>query len=141
MAINDDLDSAASLCANAADAATDQLIALGPRPSDAAAGATWDAQDSVLKNKISTLNNLSSSISSLIVSNALTAVWPNLDAIDKVTAAAQANITAISDISKAMAAIASVVNFGVAVITVATQPTAANAGSLVTAFKNMAGSL
>jgi hypothetical protein len=139
MAINDDLDAAATLCADAADAATDKLIGLGPRPTDPASAATWDAQDTVLKNKISTLNNVSSSISALIVSNALQAVWPNLDALDRVTASAQANIKAIADISKAMAAIASIINFGVAVLTVATQPTAANAGSVVTAFKNMLG--
>jgi hypothetical protein len=141
MAINDDLSSAANLCANAADAATDKLIALGPRPSTAPTASTWDAQDALLKNKISTLNNLSSSISALIVSNALQAIWPTLDALNGVTAAAQKDIDEIKDVSAAMAAVASVINFGVAVVTLTTQPTASNAGSLAKAFANMVSAL
>ncbi len=141
MAINDDLISVATLCANVADAAIDQLIRLGARPTDSAAATAWDAQDAVLKNKISTLNNLSSSISALIVSNALQDVWPALDTLGGVTSSAQVNIDKIADISKAMAAIASVINFGVSTIKVATQPTATNAQSLASAFTNMVGSL
>ena len=78
MAISDDLNEVATLCANAADAAIDKLIGLGPRPSDATAAATWDAQDAALKNTISTLNNLSSSISALIVIDALQKVWQKI---------------------------------------------------------------
>lgn len=141
MATIDDLTSAATLCANAANAALDLLIDLGPRPADAAGGATWDAQDSLLKNKISTLNNVSSSLSALIVSAALQAVWPILTDLDKVTDGAQKNIDEIRDITKAMAAVASVINFAVSVMTLATQPTAGNAGSVATAFKNMVNSL
>lgn len=137
MTINDDLNFAADLCANAADAAVDKLISLGPRPSDAAAAAAWDAHDAILKNKISTLNNLSSSISAMIVSNTLQSVWPDLVTLGNVTASAEENIKSIADISKAMVSIASVITFGVAVITVATQPTPANAGSMATAFTSM----
>lgn len=141
MAINDDLNCVASLCANAADAAVNTLINLGPRPGDAAGAATWDAQDALLKNKISTLNNLSSSISALIVNHALQSTWPNLAGLDKVTADAKKNIDAIKAIAKAMAAVASVINFAVAVITIATQPTAGNAGNVAIAFKNMVNTL
>lgn len=141
MATHDNLASVSQLCANAADAAVDLLIGLGPRPSDPAGASTWDAQDATLKNKISTLNNLSSSISALIVSDALQTVWPALDTLDKVTRTAQTNISSIKEIAKAMAAVASVINFGVAVVTVATQPTPGNAGSVVTAFKNMLGTI
>ena len=137
MATTSDLMSAAQLCANAADAAVDLLIGLGPRPSEAAGASAWDAQDTLLKNKISTLNNLSSAISALIVNDALEGVWPALTDLDKVTDAAQKNIDAIKEISKAMAAVASVINFGVAVATLATQPTPGNAGSVATAFRNM----
>ena len=141
MAINDDLTSAAELCGNAADAAVDLLIGLGPRPSDPAGASAWDAQDTLLKNKISTLNNLSSTISALIVSNALQQLWPTLTELAAVTEDAQKNIAAIEEISKAMAAVASVINFGVAVATLATQPTPGNAGSVATAFKNMVSTL
>ena len=141
MAISEDLNCVATLCGNVADAAVGALIALGPRPSDPAAASTWDAQDVLLKNKISTLNNLSSSISAIIVSNALQSVWPTLTALDSVTASAQNNVTAIKDISKAMAAVAAVISFGAAVLTLAAQSTPANAASLVSAFKNMVGSI
>lgn len=141
MAMSDDLNNVAGLCANGADAATTRLIALGPRPSDPVAAATWDAQDTLLKNKISTLNNLSASISALIVSDALAAVWPTLNELSGVTSAAEASIETIADVSKAMAALASVINFAVSVVTVATQPTISNAGSLVTAFNNMVQTL
>jgi hypothetical protein len=141
MATTDDLTSAATLCANAANAGLNLLIGLGPRPGDAAGGAAWDGQDSLLKNKISTLNNLSSSLSALIVSAALQAVWPTLTDLDKVTNGAQRNVDEIKEITKAMAALASVINFAVSVATLATQPTAGNAGSVATAFKNMVSSL
>lgn len=137
MATGDDLTNAAELCGNAADAAVDLLIDLGPRPADAAGAAAWDAQDTLLKNKISTLNNLSASLSALIVNNALQEVWPNLSGLDAVTGGAQKSIREIRDISQAMAAVASVIKFGVAMATLATQPTAGNAGSVATAFKNM----
>jgi hypothetical protein len=137
MTINKDLQNASDICANAADAATNKLISLGPRPNDLASAAIWDNQDSLLKNKISTLNNLSATISALIVSDALQNIWPNLTGLDKVTSSAQANIKTIADISKAMSTIASIVNFGVAVTLLSTQPTPANAASLVTAFENI----
>jgi|SRR5471030_2934306 len=138
---SENLDSAADLCSNAADAALTKLIELGARPADANAAATWDAQDSLLKNKISTLNNLSSSISAQIVSNALDQQWPNLNTLSAVTASAQVDIQKIADINQAMATLASIINFGVSVITMATQPSVANSESLATSFKNMAGIL
>jgi hypothetical protein len=137
MAITDDLTSAAALCANAADAATDKLIGLGPRPTDPTAGGVWDSQDTLLKNKISILNNLSSSISALIVSEALQNAWPQLDQLNNITNSAENDIARIANTVKVMVAIASVVNFGVAVVTLAMQPTPSNAASVVTALKNM----
>jgi hypothetical protein len=141
MATSDDLNNVAELCANAADAATTKLIALGPRPNDPGSAATWDAQDTLLKNKISTLNNLSASASALIVSDALAAVWPTLNDLSGITSSAEADIEKIANISSAMAALASVINFAVSVVTVATQPTISNAGGLLTAFNNMAQTL
>ena len=141
MTTKTDLESLAALCDEAADAAVDRLIGLGPRPADAHGAATWDAQDALLKNKISTLNNLSSSLSALIVQQALEQVWPALDALGEVTASAQASIARIREIAKTMATIASVINLGVAAVTLATQPTAGNATGLVSAFKNLEASL
>jgi hypothetical protein len=140
MALPDDLNSAATLCANAAAATTIQLIGLGARPIDPAAATKWDRQDTQLKNNISELNNLSSGISASIVSNALQAIWPNLQTLSVVTASAQADITAIKDISEAMSKIASIITFGVAVVTLAGAPTPANAQAVVTAFTKMTAS-
>ena len=141
MTTQSDLEALAVLCDLAADAAVDRLIGLGPRPSAPDSAATWDAQDALLKNKISTLNNLSSSLSALIVQQALQKVWPALDALSEVTASAQASIARIHEIAKTMAAIAAVINLGVAAVTLATQPTAGNATGLVNAFKNLKATL
>jgi len=108
---------------------------------DPAAAATWDAQDTMLKNKISILNNLSTSISAVIVSNAMQNVWPNLDSLAAVTASAQANIAAIANITKAMAAIATVINFGVALVTLASEPTPGNAANVLTSLTNLTATL
>jgi hypothetical protein len=140
MAIADDLNSSAELCANAADAATTKLIDLGPRPADPAAAAVWDHQDTLLKNNISVLNNVSSTLSAVIVSNALQQVWPNLQGLSDETNSAQGDINAIADISKAMVKLASIIDFGVAVVALAAQPTPGSAGAVVTAFGKMIAS-
>ncbi len=135
MAAITDLKSAQALCDAAADAAMDRLLALGIRPADAAAAADWDDQDALLKSKISTLSHLSSSIGAQIVVQALEDVWPQLDELDQVTAAAQASIARIERINRALTVIASVVTFAAAVVEVSTQPTVGNAGKVLTAFK------
>jgi hypothetical protein len=135
MTASTDLKSMETLCDNAADAALDLLIGLGARPTDSAAAATWDAQDALLKNKISTLNNLGSSIGATIVAQALEQVWPQLDALEQATAAAQASTAKIDEINKALVTLAAVINFATAAITLITQPSVDNAGKLVTAFK------
>jgi hypothetical protein len=132
---SDDMNAAAALCRNAADAALDRLLALGPRPKDTAKGQAWDHNDALLKNKIAVLTNQASSMSALIVSQALSDIWPNLDGLTKVTAAAQAEIKSIKAISDALTALASVINFGLAILAVATQPTPTNAGNVVAAFQ------
>jgi len=130
-----------TLCEESADAAMNLLIGLGARPSDAAAAATWDTQDALLKNKIATLTNLASSTGAAIVVKALDDVWPNLDGLDQVTSSAEGSIAKIKDINKALVAIASVINFATAAITVITQPTTSNANKLVTAFNGVKSSL
>ena len=130
-----------TLCEESADAAMNLLIGLGARPRDAAAAATWDTQDALLKNKIATLTNLASSTGAAIVVKALDDVWPNLDGLDQVTSSAEGSIAKIKDINKALVAIASVINFATAAITVITQPTTSNANKLVTAFNGVKSTL
>ncbi len=137
MAIADDLDSAAQLCGNAADAAVTKLIGLGPRPVDVTAAGVWDHQDALLKNNISVLNNVSSTISAVIVQTALQQVWPNLQGLSNETAAVQGDINAIADVSKAMVKLAAVIDFGVAVVALAAQPTPTGAGAVVSAFTKL----
>lgn len=141
MTASTDLKSMETLCDSAADAALDLLIGLGARPTDPAAAATWDAQDALLKNKISTLNNLASSIGATIVVQGLEDVWPQLDALQQAAAAAQANIARIGEINKALATLATVINVATAAITVITQPSVDNAGKLLTAFKGFKSSI
>lgn len=141
MATDVDLKTIEALCEGGADAAMDLLIKLGPRPSDPTKATTWDTQDALLKNKISTLSNLASSIGALLVVQTLQDVWPQMETLAHVTTSAEAKITKIAEINKALGAIASIVNFATAAITVATQPTPGNAGNLNTAFKNVQSAL
>jgi hypothetical protein len=138
---SDDLKSVQTLCEDAADASLDLLIGLGPRPSDPDAATTWDTQDALLKNKISTLTNLASSLGAAIVVKALQDVWPSLEELDDVTSAARGQIAKIADINKALTAVASVINFAAAAITIVTQPSPGNAGKLLTAFNGVKGQL
>jgi hypothetical protein len=138
MTISDDLNAASTLCANAADAAGDKLSALGARPTDMKAAAAWDAQAGSLRQNISKLNNLSSSISALIVVKELQSVWPELDQLNQVTASAQSDLVAIADTTKVILALATVINFGNAIVTLVAQPNLTSASALVTAFENLA---
>ncbi len=135
MTASTDLELMETLCEDMAHAGVGLLLGLGGRPADPAAAATWDAQDALLKNKTSTLVNLASSIGSTIVAEALEQVWPQLDALQQVTAAAQANIAKIDQINKALVTLASVINFATAAAALITQPSVDNAGKLVKAFK------
>jgi hypothetical protein len=141
MAAQDDLDSAHDLCENAIKAANDKITALGPRPADAAAGQTWDNQLASLQNAVGDLANLSASISAFAVTNALENAWPNLTDLAQVTAAAQANIQKIADITKALTALASIITFATSIVALVAQPTAANVGAVATAYKNVVSSM
>jgi hypothetical protein len=136
MAAELDLKTIEALCQAGADAALDMLIGLGPRPLDPAAATAWDAQGALLKGRVSMLTNMASSIGSTIVVQALQNVWPKLEALGQVTTSAKASIAKISEINKTLSAIASIVNFGTATITLVAQPTPANASGLIAAFKN-----
>jgi hypothetical protein len=131
---SDDLKSLEALCEDAADAAFDLLVGLGPRPADPSAATAWDTQDALLKNKISTLNNFASSIGATIVVQALDDVWPQLNGLKDVAAEAESKIAKIAEINKTMSAIASVINFATAAVTVITQPSVGTANKLASAF-------
>ena len=140
MALADDLNSAAALCANAADAATTKLIGLGPRPTEPVAAALWDHKDAILKTDISVLNNLSSTISAVIISNALKQLWPQLQGLNDITTSAEADIAATADISKAFVKIASIIDFGVSVAALAAQPSPSAVQAVISAVTKMRAS-
>jgi hypothetical protein len=140
MPVLGDLEGSAVLCKNGANAAMDKLIGLGPRPIDNAGAEQWDHQDAVLKNQISVLANLSSTLSALIVSKALQDVWPKLDGLGQITTDVQAKIKTISDIAQAAVRIATIVDFGVAVVALATTPSADAAKGVYEAFKKVSAS-
>jgi hypothetical protein len=140
MPVIGDLEGSAILCKNGADAAMDKLIGLGLRPIDDAEAEQWDRQDALLKKQISVLANLSSTLSALIVSKGLEDVWPKLDGLSQITTDVRAEIKTISDITHAAVRIATIVDFGVSVVALATTPSANAAKDVYEAFKKVAAS-
>lgn len=137
----DDLKSVQTICDNTADAALNLLIGLGPRPTETGAAAVWDTHDALLKNKVSSLTNLSSSIGATIVVEAISDVWPELEKLDAVTTTALGQIAKIADVNKGLTVAATVITFATAAIAVVSQPTLGNAGRLVTAFNGVKAQL
>ena len=135
-----DIASAATLCLNAANAATTTLIAMGPCPAAPTAAAAWHDQDTALKTNISDLNNLSATLSAVAVTDALNGLWQDLAGLNAAVSSVQSDIATIADISNVMTKLSTIINFAVAVAAVAAAPTPAGVESVVTAFTAMTGS-
>ena len=124
MSLETNLQALAELCEASAHQNLTAIIALGPRPTDAAAAGAWDETQGRLKGRMDRLTALSVSLAGEAVVQALAAAGQDLSAITAVTAKARKRIADIKKISAVLSAVGAVLDLGLAVVTLAGAPTA-----------------
>jgi len=137
MATSDDINEIANLCDNTSSATLAKLIAMGPCPTNAKAADIWHKQDTQYKESIAKLGNVSNDIAATIVTEELDGLWPTLDDLDVAVTSASATIDAIKDFNAIVNKVATIIDFGVAVVAMASVPTPLGAASIVSSYQKM----
>lgn len=124
MAIADDLDRIAELCRAGARSSLDEMLALGPKPSDPAQGLLWEQQQLSLQDKVNRLSALVSKLTADAVIASLQAYAGELSNIRDAAQAAEAEIAKISEVSDLLTRLSKVLDLGLAILAAAAAPSA-----------------
>lgn len=121
----------AALCNQAADALSDQISDLGPKPNDPVAAAAWSMKLQRLNGQINSLTRIAIQDSAQAVLDALDVEQPCLDDLAKVTAGAEQRVKQIEHVAALLTTVSRILDVGLAILSTAQDP--ANLPSLITA--------
>src|SRR4051794_2693256 len=93
------LSDVAKLCNASAQADLNQLLALGVKPTDPAAAALWEQQDTRLRGQIQSLTALAPKLAAESVLVGLATLQGDLDSLTQITKDAQQRIAHIRQVS------------------------------------------
>lgn len=138
MALANDLDQVADLCRNGARRSLNEMMALGPRPTDQAQALLWDQQEMDLQGKVNLLSTLVSKLTAGAVLSSLKDYADDLNAIGNAAQDAQDQISKINHVSDLLVKLAGVLDLGSAILAAAAAPSPDTIGAAVGAAKALA---
>lgn len=137
MHAEESLDDMAELCKACAKSALSQLLELGPKPSADAEALLWEQTATRLQGQINSFSALVTRLTALAVIEGIRPYQKQIEAISEASAHARTVMEQVVNVSDLLTKLARILDLGLAILTVAANPSLAAAASLATAAESV----